>query len=263
MSNYSFYNENFDIKQIMESGQFFNYEKINDTYKFVVNGEYVEITTKDHITTINKSKEFFDTFLFDFFDMGVDYGVIINEIKKDFPELSEYVEYSKGVRLIKQELLPVCIFFILSQRNNMRNIKRIVNLLVEKYGENGKFPCLTKLKELKQEDFKEIGAGFRDKYLFNFIQKIDDNWLNEMYLKSSDDAFVELISFLGIGPKVANCIILFGLHKRDVFPVDTHIQAIMQRIYFIGTGIEEYAKDRFKDKASYIQQYLFYYDVMH
>lgn len=260
---YSFYNENFDIKQIMESGQFFNYTKENDVYKIVINGESVEITTKDNITTINKSKEFFDEFLFDFFDMSVDYSKVIDEIKRDFPELEKYVDYGKGIRFLNQDLLSVCIFFILSQRNNMRNIKRCVEALVNTYGDNGKFPTLSVLKKMSAEDFKALGAGFRDRYLYEFVQRITDEWLDEMYLKSSDDAMTELISFLGIGPKVANCIILFGLHKRDVFPVDVHIQSIMQRIYFLDKDIEKFAKNKFKDKASYVQQYLFYYDVMH
>ena len=82
---------------------------------------------------------------------------------------------------------------------------------------------------LTQDDFRNLGIGFRDKYVYNFVQAIDEDWLYQIKKMDTKEAFLELISFLGIGPKVANCILLFGLNKRDVFPVDTHIKKIMQK----------------------------------
>ena len=105
---------------------------------------------------------------------------------------------------------------------------------------------------LDNEDFRQLGVGFRDKYIYNFVQNIDEQWINNIKEMNAQDAFNLLNTFKGIGPKVANCILLFGLNKHDVFPVDTHIKKIMQKIYFNNKdtdvkNIECFAIEKFGD----------------
>jgi N-glycosylase/DNA lyase len=266
MNNFSFENKYFNIKQIFECGQFFNYKKENDSYIVRINNEDIKIKTIDDITTINKSKDFFDKYLKDFFDMNNNYEKIINEINKEFPKLQKYTDFGKGIRFLKQDFLEVAITFIISQNNNMKRIQKSIKLLIENYGENGNFPSLEILKTLSKNDFRNLGVGFRDEYLYNFVQNIDEIWIENMKILETKDVFNKLIKFKGIGPKVANCILLFGLQKRDVFPVDTHIKKIMQDLYFkeeeiSEKEIEKFALEKFKEKSSYIQQYLFYWQI--
>lgn len=268
MEKYSFKNNYFDIGQILESGQYFLYKKQNDKYIVNINDNLLEISTINNITNITISKALFDKNIYNFFDINTDYEKIIKEINKSFPELKKYTNFGKGIRFLNQDFLLVAISFIISQNNNIGRIKKSIEYLTDMYGENNNFPTLEKLKTLTQEDFRKAGVGFRDKYLFNFVQKITKQQIDFLKNMNSKEAFEYLIQFQGIGPKVANCIILFGLHKRDVFPIDTHIKKIMQDIYFEGKEtsikkIEEFALKKFKDKASYIQQYLFYWSIKH
>ena len=155
---------------------------------------------------------------------------------------------------------------IISQNNNIKKINNSMKKIIEKYGNNNNFPTLEKLKTLSKDDFRSVGCGFRDKYLYSFFQKITEEDLNRLKKLNTSEAFDFLTSFSGIGRKVANCILLFGLQKRDVFPVDTHIKKIMEKLYFNNKNanvntIEKFALEKFGNLSGIIQQYMFYYQI--
>lgn len=264
---YCIENEDFDIGKILESGQNLSFKKNGNIYSFMINNEEIFSYTENNKTYFSIDEEYFNNHLYNFFELNVDYSYIRSQINEKFPELISYVEYGKGIRFISQDLLEVAIVFIFSQNNNINRILKSAQLLKERYGNNS-FPTLDKLKELSQDDFRNLGIGFRDKYVYNFVQAIDEDWIYQIKKMDTKEAFLELISFLGIGPKVANCILLFGLNKRDVFPVDTHIKKIMQKLYFSDKDIdtleiEKFALKKYGDLSSYVQQYLFYWQIMH
>lgn len=260
-------NKFFNINKILESGQNITFEKENDVYKFNYRNDIVFSYTNGDITYFSCDKEYFEKYLFNFFDMNTNYEKINNDIIHLFPELKQYIEYGTGIRFVSQDFLESSITFIISQNNNIKRILKSVQELKDKYGD-GYFPTLEKLKTLSIEDFKNLGVGFRDKYLYNFVQNIDEQWIKNIKEKTTKEAFDILITFSGIGPKVANCILLFGLKKRDVFPVDVHIKRIMQNLYFEreetdNQKIEKFAIEKFGMYASYIQQYLFFWQITH
>ena len=264
--NFILENEDFDVKKIFESGQNFSYDIEKDFYCIKVNDTLVKIKTIGNHTYFNIDEEFFNKYLFDYFDMGTDYEQIRNDMSEKFPELKEYIDFGKGLRFLNQDFLEVSTSFIISQNNNIKRIKKSIESLISLYGDNGYFPTLDKLKSLSQEDFKNLGVGFRDQYLYEFYKSITPDKINDLKRMKTEEAYNELLKFKGIGPKVANCILLFGLEKRDVFPVDTHIKQIMEKIYFeekdiLPKEIEKYAKDKFGEYSSYVQQYLFYWKI--
>lgn len=262
--NYILKNEDFNIQKILQSGQNLFYQEENKIFSFYFKTDQIFSYTENDVSYFSIDEVYFNNNLYNFFDLQTDYRKIRNEINEKFPELKKYTDFGKGIRFISQDFLEVAITFIISQNNNIKRILNSINLL-KKFG-NGIFPDLSTLKKLTISDFRSIGVGFRDKYLYNFIQNIDDEWINEIKSMNTQDAFNNLNSFLGIGPKVANCILLFGLNKRNVFPVDTHIKKIMQELYFENNDInvkdiEHFALNKFGLLSSYIQQYLFYWQI--
>ena len=258
--------DDFNLDKTIQSGQQITYLKRKNSYVLNLNGKNIEISQEKNSLTIKGdiTKEE----IVDFFELDIDYKKINEEIILNFPELKDIVEFSKGLHFIKEDLLESCIGSIISQNNNLKRIINSLTLLCLAYGENRQFPSLNTLKTLSIEDFNDLGVGFRDKYLYQFCQKIDKNWLENIRTLNTKEAYNELISFKGIGPKVSNCILLFGLGKGDVFPVDTHIKQIMQTLYFKDEekkekDIEEFAINKFGKYASYIQQYLFFYKINH
>lgn len=258
-------NVDLNIGKILESGQNILYDKDENIYSFIFHDKKIFCYTKDDISYFSVDEKYFNENLYNFFDLDTDYLKIRNEINEKFPELKRYTEYGRGIRFLSQDFLQVAVTFIFSQNNNIKRILNSVQQLKDNFG-NGNFPTLEIMKKISIEEFRSIGIGFRDKYIYNFIQKIDEKWIEDIKKMSTKDAFEELNSFVGIGPKVANCILLFGLNKRDVFPVDVHIKRIMQEIYFDNKEmsvleIEKFALKKYGNLSSYVQQYLFYWQI--
>ena len=124
------------------------------------------------------------------------------------------------------------------------------------------FPTLQKLKEIPMEFFRSIGAGYRDKYLYETIQSIDCKIIDDISNMPTDLARRELMKFKGVGRKVADCILLFGFGKTDVFPTDTWILKCYKSLF--GVDLDDAIKisnkfvERYKVLSGYAQQYLFY-----
>lgn len=179
----------------------------------------------------------------EYLDFETDYEKIINTLKKD-PKIEEAVLYGKGIRILKQDLLEMIVSYIISANNNIGNIRRSVNIISKIGGEKvefeyeGKkyeeytFPSLESLKKMTVEDFKEAKTGFRSERLVKTIARIDLEYLK--YLETLDDTklYEALLELDGVGPKVANCIMLFGLKRKESFPIDVWVRRVMSEIYF-------------------------------
>ena len=157
------------------------------------------------------------------------------------------------------------ISYIISQNNNVKRISNSINKLSQKYGEKVVFkdkeyylfPKYEILKNLKSEDFKEFGVGFRDKYIVNYLNEYPN--LKNLDKLSTPEALKLLMSIKGIGLKVASCILLFGYHRFDVFPIDTWVKQFMSDNYNIKNDvkeIEKYAKDKFDNYSGLVISFL-------
>jgi len=204
-------------------------------------------------------------------------------MKTELSEIDEYlknsIEYGNGIRLLNQDLWETIISFIISANNNIPRIKGIIDRISKKYGNkiewNGKeyytFPDVKQLSKASQQDLRDLGTGFRDKYIYGTTQKILNNEINledlhqEVNTKKVRDI---LLSLSGVGPKVADCILLFSTLKRfDVFPIDIWVRRVMNDLYIKNedetkvnkTQIEELANKKYGNLKGIAQQYLFYW----
>ncbi len=127
------------------------------------------------------------------------------------------------------------------------------------------FPTIETVSALSKEDLSVIRAGYRDKYIIDAAQKFKSGEISETLLRSmtAEQAKKMLMTINGIGNKVSDCILLFGLQKVNSFPVDVWIKRIMEYCYFnceqsIDT-ISRFAVDKFGNLGGFAQQYLFFY----
>ncbi|MBR0088311.1 MAG: DNA-3-methyladenine glycosylase 2 family protein, partial [Clostridia bacterium] len=206
------------------------------------------------------------------FDLGRDYGEIKKGLAKD--EIMKIAtKYGGGIRILNQDLWETVVSFIISASNNIPRIKGIIERLCALYGSEIEymgeiyysFPDYNTLAGLTREDLAPIRAGYRDKYILDAAQKFADGILSDTYIRSlpTAEAKKELLSVNGIGEKVANCILLFGLQRTESFPVDVWIKRIMEYCYFNGEttipAVSALAKEKFGDNGGFAQQYLFFY----
>lgn len=257
----------FNIEEILNSGQVFSYYKTSDNSYVVISGEKFASVTFSATQTIIET-EYVD-FFFNYFDLDRDYQKIKREILRLCPDFGKFFLGGNSIRILNQEPVQTIISFIVSANNNIKRIKNFLINLSERFGEKlpcgfYSFPTLTQLKSATLADFDELKAGYRGAYLVHTIQKLGTKEFDTLNLEKlcTKDLKTKLISLSGIGPKVADCILLFAFKRSDVFPVDTWIRksfALFSSEVKNDRKIEQYFLDIFKEYSGYAQQYLYNY----
>lgn len=264
--------KNFNLRDIFECGQCFRWNTTkNNTYVGVAFGKVIEVKLIDKDLYIyNATKEEVENIWIDYFDLTMDYGIIKEELSKD-PLLAEAIEFGEGIRLLKQDPFELIISFIISANNRIPMIKRAIDRISQRWGEKIEykgniyytFPTIDRLRNATEEELKDCGVGFRGKYIKSTVESLNDNVINEMLVSNDDQCHKLLQKFSGIGPKVADCIMLFSMEKYSAFPVDVWVKRAMQHFYLAPDvslpKIREFARDKFGKYAGFAQQYLFYY----
>ena len=266
----------FNIEQTLECGQCFHFERIGDMeYVVIAYGKLLHIKQeKDTLIFFGKDRDEVMGIWIPYFDLERDYGKIKRALLDKDEKLKEAITEKYGVRILNQEFYETLISFIISQNKQIPHIKKIVFALSDTYGEpvgevNGKmyygFPSCGRLGEITEENYRELKTGFRAPYL-RCASDMLNSTLKEEEIKglSYEEAKDRLMQIKGVGEKVANCVLLFGLSHRNAFPVDVWIKRTMEAVYFDGADtpkekIMEFAKERFGEYGGYAQQYLFFY----
>ena len=195
----------------------------------------------------------------EYFDLDTDYAAICENLKAD-GWLNKAISAYTGIRILKQEPWEALCSFIISQNNNIPRIKGIIERLCVQFGEelhggDFSFPSAQVIAEKTAEDLAPLRAGFRAKYIIDAAKKVADKTvdLDKINDMNIDDARMELQKISGVGPKVAECTLLYGFGRKDAFPVDVWVRRIMAELYPDGLpectrGVEGIA-----------QQYLFHW----
>lgn len=268
----TFNSEYFDALSTLECGQIFRFSSLEKGYLVLSKDKGAILHTENNQTTIkclSEDKEYFQNF----FDLNRDYKTIVDSAKSEnIAILSQATESGKGIRILNQDKEETLFSFIISQNNNIPRIKGIIERLCRELGEKKEFlgqvyytfPSAQKMAEKNLLFYQSIGLGYRAKYIKNLAESIN-NGLNLQDFESlnTKELRKNLLSILGVGKKVADCVLLFGFHKSDSFPVDTWIEKVYKED-FKGeikdrAKISDYLVDRFKENSGYFQQYLFYH----
>ena len=276
--------KNFNIKQILECGQCFRWEKVSDTkYIVVAYRRVIEIVQEDdNVTIYNTNLNDFEDIWKSYFDLETEYSCLKDELAKD-ELLRKSVEFGYGIRILNQEPFEMLISFIISARNSIPAIMKTIKKISERWGDKIEykgntyyaFPTPQQIKAATLEEIKETGASFRSKYILDTIGKVNESLENPEnqdlkiynldYIKSlnTDECHLALQEFMGVGAKVADCIMLFSMEKKSAFPVDVWIKRAMIHFYLAPdvslNKIRVFGRDKFGELSGLAQQYLFYY----
>lgn len=254
--------DDFNPQHILECGQIFSFKKNGENYQVFSADKKAEIfETENGYIIKTKNPDYFENF----FDLKTDYGEIKKKLK-EYDILTKPIEYGYGIRIVKQDLFETVISFIVSANNNIKRIQMILDRMRQKLGQNMgdyyAFPTREALLSVNEEFFTNIGAGYRAKYLYETVRQIDEKTLKEWDLLSTPDLRKKLIGLSGVGPKVADCILLFGYGRGDVFPVDTWMAQMYNKFYEHQDNreiIRYNLTKQFGQLSGYAQQYLFFF----
>lgn len=267
----------FDLAHIFECGQCFRFDKAQTgAYIGTAYGKTVKISKTDEVITLHQtSMADFNEIWYSFLDLDRNYSQIKAELTKNGdPVMKAAVSCGSGIRILRQDLWETIISFIISASNNIPRIKKIISLLCNNFGEQHEymgntyysFPSPEKIASLDISDLSVIRAGFRDKYILACARDIVSGKIDLDKIRSSPtlDAKSLLMNISGIGNKVSDCILLFGLNRFNSFPVDVWIKRVMEFCYFNAEEqtirtISDFAAERFGELGGIAQQYLFFY----
>lgn len=246
----------FDLDETLDCGQAFRWQKIDGSTYF---GHYLNtplvISCEDrqkHIFRLKNTSErdFIDKW-YNYLDLSTDYG----ELKKRFCEdeiMSKACAFAGGIRILRQDKWEALSSFIISQNNNIPRIKGIIGRLTEHYGG---YPSAEDMKNESVESLGFLRSGFRAKYLVDAVDRITSGALilDTVAQMPIDQARKALMEIKGVGPKVAECALLYGMYRTEAFPMDVWIKRVMERWYPNGLP------DCIKGYEGIAQQYLFHY----
>ena len=266
-------NTDINLKDTITCGQIFRFTKEEDNSYTIILSDRVVNIYQDNDSLIIKSNDETDLekVIRNYLDLDRDYNNLNNKLIENDCSLSEIIDNCKGFKIINQPKFECIISYIISQNNGVPQIRNAVNNISKKYGKKvmfeGKeyylFPSLEEIKNCSKEELRELKTGFRDQYIYDFINKllnneIDINIIDEM---NSEDAMNYLMQNKGIGEKVASCILLFSYSKLDVFPIDTWVKKYMKDTYNITNikDIRKFTKEKYNDYSGLIIQYMFHY----
>ncbi len=247
-----------DLKQTLFCGQCFRFVQTEENiFEGTAWDKFVRLRQeKDGITLLDVNDSDVP-FWEDYFDVSLDYGELIRSFSED--ETLKAACKGRGIRVLRQQPFETLISFIISQNNNIKRITGIIERLCENFGEKTahghSFPTAERLAGLSVEDLAPLRAGFRAKYIIDAAQKVNSGEvdLEKIALLPDDEAREELKKIKGVGDKVADCVLLFGLHRLSAVPKDVWIKRVIACCYPDGfpACVGEY--------AGIAQQYLFDY----
>lgn len=265
----------FDPCHIFECGQAFRWEKEKDnSYTVVAKGKVINIAKQNEDIIINNTnaEDFIDIWQ-DYFDLDTDYTNIKLWLDND-DIMKKAISFGHGIRILNQDEFEIIISFMISANNRIPMIKKVIENLSYNFGDkigeyNGKlyysFPTEEQLAKADIDIIRSCKAGFRSERIKEAAMRIVDerDIVYKLKEKSYEEALEYLLSYKGIGNKVANCILLFSMKQFSTFPVDVWVRRVMQELYVPKTTsdkqIREFAEHKFGSLSGYAQQYLFYY----
>ena len=265
--------KSFELADIFDCGQCFRWNKQDD-------GSYTGVF-KENVMNVQKNG---DTVIFkgicngdikeivqDYFDLNRNYEEIKETLSKIDDNVKTSIQYGQGIRILNQDLWEMIISYIISANNNIPRIKGIIERLSKTYGKeiewNGEkyyaFPTVEELKDVTVEDYRKLGTGFRDIRLYETVHMILDKKVDLEQMQNNPNTMEvreQLLTLSGVGPKVADCILLFSTLKRfEVFPIDVWVRRVMNELYIKNEDETKVNKKEFGNLAGIAQQYLFYW----
>ena len=273
--------DSFNLVHIFECGQCFRWNIEEDgSYTGIIKNAVINVRKENEkIIFTGKTKgESFNDIIKYYFDLDTNYTEYKEKLSKVDKYLEESINFGSGIRILKQDLWECIISYIISANNNIPRIKKIIEKISFNYGDkiefNKKdyylFPTPEQLSKASIEDLRKLGVGFRDKRIFNTTKKILEKEVdlnNLINLENTEKMREELLKLDGVGPKVADCILLFALKRVDVFPVDVWVRRVMNDLYIHNKNeekvskkeVQKLAEEMFLGIPGIAQQYLYFW----
>jgi len=266
----------FSLDQTLACGQVFRWERTEEGWWYGVVGEMVIKIRQDGSNLVFEGAK--TAFIRHYFSLDLDLKKIIKTIDKD-PFIHAAISQCTGLRLVRQPPWECTVSYICSTNSNIPTIRRRIASIAQQFGKaiefEGQmyhtFPDPSPISCGGLEGLTECRLGYRQPYVFRTSCSVTEekHWEEMIRRLPYEDARKELMKLHGVGPKAADCILLFAFQKYEAFPVDVWIRRIMQQNYIKTLDLEagltnrdyntirQFAREHFGEYCGYAQEYLY------
>tara|TARA_B100001013_G_scaffold87296_1_gene48206 strand:- start:1147 stop:1986 length:840 start_codon:yes stop_codon:yes gene_type:complete len=273
MMNKIILKEKLDLELSLFSGQAFRWKKKLNWYYGFIDNKFLKLRIKNNCLEYVCSDEWVaQDKVYDYFGLGIKY----NEIFENFDDELSTVAYKKllGMRVLNQDPWECLISFIISAWSNVPKISNTIHLLCQKLGHKYilddmvgySFPSPIQITGLTESEMKSFGMGYRGQYVLKTSKIIEENkiLLSDFYNEDYFDSLKFLLTFPGVGDKVANCVLIYSLKKYNAFPVDLWVERLLVEDYGLNKKMSlinkrKWGQNYFGKYSGIIQHYLFHY----
>ena len=273
MMNKIILKEKLDLELSLFSGQAFRWKKKLNWYYGFIDNKFLKLRIKNNCLEYVCSDEWVaQDKVYDYFGLGIKY----NEIFENFDDELSTVAYKKlqGMRVLNQDPWECLISFIISAWSNVPKISNTIHLLCQKLGYKYilddmvgySFPSPIQITGLTESEMKSFGMGYRGQYVLKTSKIIEENkiLLSDFYNEDYFDSLKFLLTFPGVGDKVANCVLIYSLKKYNAFPVDLWVERLLVEDYGLNKKMSlinkrKWGQNYFGKYSGIIQHYLFHY----
>ncbi len=264
------------LHETLDSGQAFQWQHQGDSWTGVIGSSWIQVRqTSDALEFTSPHRGVDWTQITHYFQTDLDIDAVVAQFPDD-PHMNQAVLSCRGLRLLRQDPWECLASFILSSTKQIRHIKQIVRALADRYGDpvavpDGTppartFPSAQVLAETSEAALRKLGMGYRAPYLRETAQAVATKKIHlaRLHQQSYDEAKKELIALPGVGPKIADCVMLFAYGMQEAFPIDVWIERSLRELYFPNRqpskrALQSFANTYFSPFGGYAQQYLFHY----
>lgn len=267
---------NYDLAATLSSGQAFRWRLVDGAWEGVIDGKWVHLRQEENGI---RARTAVSVNNWDWLRHYLQLDVNIAEVCATFPidePMQASIAACCGLRLLRQEPWECLASFICSSTKQIVQIQQIIALLCERFGEPlivppghmpaCSFPSFHRLAEATDRDLRECKLGFRAPYLLETarILRADEINLTALRKLSLAGARGQLVKLPGVGPKIADCVLLFAYGFPQAFPVDVWVMRALRQLYFPKRGVKiarlrKFSQTHFGTHSGYAQQYLFHY----
>jgi N-glycosylase/DNA lyase len=247
-----------NVKASLDSGQIFRYEPTQQGYRIHHGQGSFTVSNDFQVQGISQSKAS------SFFRLDDDYTQILQSIDKD-QTIHGAIHQYQGLRLLRQDPWECTVSFLCSSATNIPRIKRDLNNIARTFGEQKDgfhtFPKIGEIDNLQK--IRQCGTGFRAKYIYEVNSSVAQSFFTKLKRLKYEDAKNALMELPGIGPKIADCILLFSLDHLSAFPIDTWMEKVLTQDYNKRkknyNHLSQFARSYFGQNAGYAQQFLYHW----
>ena len=268
--------QDYDLAATLDSGQSFRWQPLDQAWHGVIGPHWVRLAQRDSVITAESAAPVADwQWLVDYLQLELNLGEVLAGFPEDEP-MRAAVAACRGLRVLRQDPWECLACFILSSTKQIVQIRQIVALLCQRYGEPlpvlegclpaHTFPSPARLASVSEADLRACKMGFRAPYLLATARLVDSGKFDPARLRllPVEAAREELMQLPGVGRKIADCVLLFAYGFPSAFPVDVWVMKALRSLYFPRARVKlprlhRFAATHFGPHAGYAQQYLFHY----